>query len=139
MRKQRSGAESQVAELLATARQSLGLSVAFLARMEGPDQYLEVVDSGVPFLFQEGSVQARETSLCQAILDGKVPQVVTDLRDHPEAMKLPAARFPRIRSYISVPVRLTVRRGAAPGEGAGPAGQVAHGRPGARGRRRHRA
>jgi EAL domain-containing protein (putative c-di-GMP-specific phosphodiesterase class I) len=107
VRKQRSGAESQVAELLATARQSLGLSVAFLARMEGPDQYLEVVDSGVPFLFQEGSVQARETSLCQAILDGKVPQVITDLRDHPEAMKLPAARFPRIRSYISVPVRLS--------------------------------
>jgi EAL domain-containing protein (putative c-di-GMP-specific phosphodiesterase class I) len=105
--KQRSGAESQVAELLATARQSLGLSVAFLARMEGPDQYLEVVDSGVPFLFQEGSVQPRETSLCQAVLDGKVPEVIPDLRDHPAAMKLPAARFPRIRSYISVPVRLS--------------------------------
>jgi EAL domain-containing protein (putative c-di-GMP-specific phosphodiesterase class I) len=105
--KNRTGAESQVAELLATARESLGLSVAFLARMEGPDQFLEVVDSGVPFLFQEGSVQRRETSLCQAILDGKVPEVVPDLRDHPEAMKLPAARFPRIRSYISVPVRLS--------------------------------
>ena len=107
MAKQRSGAEAQVAELLATARQSLGLSVAFLARMEGEDQYLEVVDSGVPFLFQEGSVQRRETSLCQAILDGKVPQVVPDLRDYPEAMKLPAARFPRVRSYVSVPVRLS--------------------------------
>jgi EAL domain-containing protein (putative c-di-GMP-specific phosphodiesterase class I) len=105
--KQRSGAEAQVAELLATARESLGLSVAFLARMEGPDQYLEVVDSGVPFLFQEGSVQRRETSLCQAVLDGKLPEVVPDLRDYPEAMKLPATRFPRVRSYISVPVRLS--------------------------------
>jgi EAL domain-containing protein (putative c-di-GMP-specific phosphodiesterase class I) len=105
--KQRSGAESQVAELLATARESLGLSVAFLARMVGPDQHLEVVDSGVPFLFQEGSVQPRATSLCQAVLDGKVPEVIPDLRAHPEAMKLPAARFPRIRSYISVPVRLS--------------------------------
>jgi EAL domain-containing protein (putative c-di-GMP-specific phosphodiesterase class I) len=107
VRKQRSSAESQVAEVLASARESLGLSVAFLARMDWPDQHLEVVDSGVPFLFQEGSVQPRETSLCQAILDGKVPQVVPDLREHPEAMKLPAARFPRIRSYISVPVRLS--------------------------------
>jgi EAL domain-containing protein (putative c-di-GMP-specific phosphodiesterase class I) len=105
--KQRSGAEAQVAELLATARESLGLSVAFLARMEGPDQYLEVVDSGVPFLFQEGSVQRRETSQCQAVLDGKLPEVVPDLRDYPEAMKLPATRFPRVRSYISVPVRLS--------------------------------
>jgi EAL domain-containing protein (putative c-di-GMP-specific phosphodiesterase class I) len=105
--KRRSGAEAQVAELLSTARESLGLSVAFLARMDGPDQYLEVVDSGVPFLFQEGSVQPRETSLCQAVLDGKLPEVVPDLRDYPEAMKLPATRFPRVRSYISVPVRLS--------------------------------
>jgi EAL domain-containing protein (putative c-di-GMP-specific phosphodiesterase class I) len=105
--KQRSSAEAQVAELLATARTSLGLSVAFLARMDGPDQILEVVDSAVPFLFQEGNVQRRETSLCQAILDGKAPEVIRDLRDHPEAMKLPAARFPRIRSYVSVPVRLS--------------------------------
>jgi EAL domain-containing protein (putative c-di-GMP-specific phosphodiesterase class I) len=105
--KQRTAGEAQVAELLATARESLGLTAAFLARMDGPDQYLEVVDSAVPFLFQEGNVQRRETSLCQAILDGKVPEVMPDLRDHPEAMKLPAARFPRIRSYVSVPVRLS--------------------------------
>ncbi|HET8615338.1 MAG TPA: EAL domain-containing protein [Actinomycetales bacterium] len=103
----RSAAEAQVAELLATARRSLGLTAAFLARMDGPDQILEVVDSSVPFLFSEGSVQRRETSLCQAILDGKVPEVVPDLRDHPEGMRLPAARFPRVRSYVSVPVRLS--------------------------------
>lgn len=107
MAKQRSGAEAQVAELLETARESLGLTAAFLARLEGPDQFIEVVDSSVPFLFREGSVQKRETSLCQAILDGKAPEVITDLRDHPEAMKLPAARFPRVRSYVSVPVRLS--------------------------------
>ena len=71
MAKQRTAGEAQVAELLATARESLGLTAAFLARMDGPDQYLEVVDSAVPFLFQEGNVQRRETSLCQAILDGK--------------------------------------------------------------------
>lgn len=30
--------------------------------------------------------------------------MIQDLRDHPEAMELPAARFPRLRSYVSVPV-----------------------------------
>lgn len=107
MATKRSGAEAQVAELLATARESLGLTAAFLARMDGPDQIIEVVDSAVPLLFQEGSVQRRETSLCQAILDGKVPEVIPDLRAHPDAMRLPAAKFPRIRSYVSVPVRLS--------------------------------
>src|SRR6185312_8654207 len=33
--------------------------------------------------------------------------VIPDLKDHPEAMKLPAARMPRLRSYVSVPVVLS--------------------------------
>ena len=103
----RSEAEQQVADLLRTAKQSLGLSVAFLSRMDGTTQHLEVVESSVPFLFKEGVTQVQETSLCQAILDKKLPAVIPDLTKFPEAMKLPAARLPRIRSYVSVPVVLS--------------------------------
>ena len=71
MTRQRSDAEQQVAELLRTAKQALGMSVAFLTRMDGATQYLEVVESSVPFLFKEGNQQVQETSLCQAILDKK--------------------------------------------------------------------
>nr|WP_269204750.1 EAL domain-containing protein [Motilibacter deserti] len=90
-----------------TAKEALGLSVTFLTRMDGETQHLEVVDSSVPFLFQEGYRQRQEATLCQAIRDGKLPPVIPNLKDHPEAMKLPAARFPRIRSYVSVPVVLS--------------------------------
>ncbi len=103
----RSEAEQQVADLLRTAKHSLGLSVAFLSRMDGTTQHLEVVESSVPFLFKEGVTQVQETSLCQAILDKKLPAVIPDLTKFPEAMKLPAARLPRIRSYVSVPVVLS--------------------------------
>jgi EAL domain-containing protein (putative c-di-GMP-specific phosphodiesterase class I) len=51
--------------------------------------------------------QRQETTLCQAILDGKLPAVIPDLKSFPAAMKLPAARLPRIRSYVSVPVVLS--------------------------------
>jgi EAL domain-containing protein (putative c-di-GMP-specific phosphodiesterase class I) len=46
-------------------------------------------------------------TLCQAILDRKIPQVIPDLTVFPEAMKLPAAKMPRLRSYVSVPVTLS--------------------------------
>ncbi|MGV8967721.1 MAG: sensor domain-containing phosphodiesterase [Cellulomonas sp.] len=103
----RSDAEQQVAELLRTAKDALGLSVAFLTRMDGTTQHLEVVDSSIPFIFREGARLPQATTFCQAILDGRLPAVIGDVRDHPEAMALPAARFPRLRSYVSVPVRLS--------------------------------
>jgi EAL domain-containing protein (putative c-di-GMP-specific phosphodiesterase class I) len=96
-----------VADLLRTAKKSLRLSVAFLSRLDGTTQHLEVVESSVPFLFQEGYQQRQELTLCQAILDGDLPTVIPDLRKHPKAMALPAARMPRLRSYVSVPVTLS--------------------------------
>ncbi|MDP5184274.1 EAL domain-containing protein [Blastococcus sp. BMG 814] len=105
--KHRTDTEQQIADLLQTAKKSLRLSVAFLSRLDGTSQHLEVVESSVPFLFQEGVTQAQETTLCQAVLDRKLPAVIPNLKDFPEAMKLPAARMPRIRSFVSVPVTLS--------------------------------
>jgi EAL domain-containing protein (putative c-di-GMP-specific phosphodiesterase class I) len=105
--KQRSEAERQVADLLLTAKKSLRLSVAFLTRMDGTTQHLEVVESSVPFLFKEGVTQEQDTSLCQAVIDKKLPAVMPNLKDFPFAMTLPASRLPRIRSFVSVPVVLS--------------------------------
>lgn len=69
MAKQRSAAEQQIAELLVAARRSLHLSVAFLSRMDGTTQHIEVVESSAPFLFKEGATQRQQTTFCQAILD----------------------------------------------------------------------
>lgn len=107
MSPQRNAAQEQIGELLHTARKSLGLSMAFLSRMDGTTQHLEVVDSSVPLIMKDGTTQVQETSFCQAILDKRLPEVIPDVRKFPDAMKLPAARFPRIRSYVSVPVRLS--------------------------------
>jgi EAL domain-containing protein (putative c-di-GMP-specific phosphodiesterase class I) len=105
--KGRSDAEQQVADLLVTAKKSLHLSVAFLTRMDGTTQHLEVVESSVPFLFKEGVTQRQDMTLCQAIFDKLLPAVMPNLKDFPFAMTLPAARLPRIRSYVSVPVVLS--------------------------------
>src|SRR6476469_2811944 len=77
----RTDAEQQIADLLQTARRSLRLSVAFLSRLDGTTQHLEVVETSVPFLFQEGYQQRQEVTLCQAILDRKLPAVIPNLAD----------------------------------------------------------
>ena len=107
MGRQRSAAEQQIAELLQTARTSLRLSVAFLSRLDGTTQHLEVVESSLPLIFRDGITQKQETSFCQAILDGRLPAVIPDVKAHPLAMTLPTARIPRIRSYVSAPVVLS--------------------------------
>jgi EAL domain-containing protein (putative c-di-GMP-specific phosphodiesterase class I) len=88
---------------LRTAKDALGLSLTFLSRLEGDMQYLDVVESSIP-LFHDGQTQRRETSICQWVLDGKLPSVIPNLAKLPEAKQLPAAKFPRIRSFVSVPV-----------------------------------
>ncbi|SFT91733.1 EAL domain, c-di-GMP-specific phosphodiesterase class I (or its enzymatically inactive variant) [Geodermatophilus amargosae] len=107
MARQRTEAEQQIAELLRTARKSLHMSVAFLSRMDGTTQHLEVVDTRVPLLVQEKKRQVQETSFCQAVLDGRLPAVIDDVTRYPVAMSLPSARIPRIRSYVSTPVTLS--------------------------------
>lgn len=65
-----------------------------------------MVESSIP-LFKDGQTQPQATSFCQAILDGKLPKVIPNVARLPEAKRLPAARFPRIRSFVSVPVVLS--------------------------------
>jgi EAL domain-containing protein (putative c-di-GMP-specific phosphodiesterase class I) len=107
MARQRTDAEQQIADLLRTARKSLQMSVAFLSRMDGTTQTFEVVDSRVPVLFKDGTTARQDTSFCQKILDGDLPPVIDDVKRYPLAMSLPAARIPRIRSYVSTPVTLS--------------------------------
>ncbi len=107
MARKRTDTEQQVADLLRTARKSLHMPVAFLTRMDGTTQHLEVVDTRVPVLVQEGAKVAQETSFCQKIIDGELPAVMDDVKKYPLAMSLPSARIPRIRSYVSTPVTLS--------------------------------
>ena len=107
MAKPRSDVDQQIGDLLRTAKASLRMSATFLTRMDGTTQTLEVVESSIPLLFREGAQVQQETSLCQAVLDGELPAVLPDLTAFPAAMALPAARLPRLRSFVTVPVHLS--------------------------------
>jgi EAL domain-containing protein (putative c-di-GMP-specific phosphodiesterase class I) len=106
MVKERGDTAQQIADLLRAAKGSLGLGLAFLSRMDGLTQHLEVVESASPALLSDGSRQPQETSFCQAIMDGRLPSVIPDVEKFPAAMELPGAQM-GVRSFVSVPVILS--------------------------------
>jgi EAL domain-containing protein (putative c-di-GMP-specific phosphodiesterase class I) len=101
-----SEAEQQVARLLSTARQKLDLSVAFLSRIDATSRTLQVVDSALPEI-SAGYSGPRDSGFCLAVVEGRLPQVMPDARNVPEAVRLLPAGLPPIRSHISVPVVLS--------------------------------
>jgi EAL domain-containing protein (putative c-di-GMP-specific phosphodiesterase class I) len=101
-----SATDRQIAGLLAAARRALGLSVAFLSRVDATTRTLEHVDSDLPG-FRAGWSGPRAGSHCAAVLEGRLPRLVADAREHPEAVRLQPADLPEIRSHVSVPVVLS--------------------------------
>jgi EAL domain-containing protein (putative c-di-GMP-specific phosphodiesterase class I) len=101
-----SEAERQVASLLQTARRKLDLSVAFLSRIDETTRTMQVVDSELAGL-QDGYTGPRDSGFCLAVVEGRLPQVMPDVRDFPEAMRLHPADLPQIRGHVSVPVVLS--------------------------------
>src|SRR5690348_8472663 len=89
---QRGETAQQIADLLRSARSSLGLDLAFLSRMDGVVQHLEVVECTEPGLVHDGATQSQETSFCQLIMDGRLPPIIPDVADIPLAMGLPAVQ-----------------------------------------------
>ena len=106
MQRERSAADEQVAGLLRTARTRLGLSVAFLSRIDETTRTMEVVDSATPEV-ADGYCGPRDSGLCQAIVDGRLPRVIPDARAMPVAAALQPADLPEIHGYVGVPVVLS--------------------------------
>jgi len=104
--RERTAAERQVADLLRTARRKLDLSVAFLSRIDATTRTLQVVDSAFP-LVQDGWSGPKEGTVCLAVVEGRLPQVMTDVHDFPEAVRLLPPALDQMRGHISVPVVLS--------------------------------
>ena len=106
MQRRRSEAEAQIARLLRTARRKLDLSVAFLSRVDERARTMQVVDTllAAP---ADGYSGPRDSGFCLAVLEGRLPRVMPDVRRVPEAMALHPADLPQIRGHVSVPVVLS--------------------------------
>jgi len=87
--------------LLATARAQLGMEIAYISELTAGEQVVRyAVGSGS--LIAPGGRWPLEVTLCQRMLDGDLPAVIEDTKEHPAA--LPVSDL--VRSYVGVPLAL---------------------------------
>lgn len=92
---------------LAAVRTHLGMDVAFISQFTAGQRVFRHVDSETgqaPIAVGEGG--PLEESYCQRVVDGRLPELMPDAFDEPEALALPATRSLPVRAHLSVPIRL---------------------------------
>lgn len=102
--------DSAVTEMLQLLRQRLAMDVVFVSEFVDGQRVFRYVDSAgnrsknKP-LIPLGHSDPLEQTWCQRVVDGRLPQFITDSNKLPDRAKLPATPFP-IGTYLSTPIFL---------------------------------
>jgi len=96
-----------IQRILQAIRKHLGMEVAYVSRFSGDRSYLRDVDApGLEHLVKAGDSFAIDDIYCRHILDGRLPQLITDTALYPIAASLPITAAVPIGAHLSVPVYL---------------------------------
>jgi GAF domain-containing protein len=100
--------QSTIAGLLRAARGQLGLEVALLAELTGEAQVYRAVDGdGASFGLLVDHAIALEESYCHHVVNGRLPNVMRDVRSHPIAGDMAITASTAVGAYVSVPIHLS--------------------------------
>lgn len=100
-------AKPALARVLNAIRIHLGMDVAFVSEFAGGRRFFRHVDARDP----NGPVQIDksdpvEDSYCSRVIDGRLPELMTDACLNAEALSLAATRALPVGAHLSVPIRL---------------------------------
>ncbi len=97
-------------DLLDFAREQLGMDLAFVGEFRrsptGGEQVVRAVSRAGSLLVAVGAVTDLARTLCQRVMDGRLPRAAADTADLPAAEEVPAVVSLPIRSYVTVPLTL---------------------------------
>jgi EAL domain-containing protein (putative c-di-GMP-specific phosphodiesterase class I) len=96
-----------VDRILRSVRTHLGMDVAFVAEFRAHDRVFRHVDAQGQTPIQPGDAVPLERGFCQRVVDGRLPQLIVDAPNLPEAAGLPETHAVPIGSHLSVPIRLS--------------------------------
>ncbi|MCJ0975013.1 EAL domain-containing protein [Pseudomonas sp. PS1] len=95
-------------EVLRSVRSHLDMDVAFVAEVvQGLRVFRHVDGRSDPLPICVGGADPLSDSYCQRVIDGRLPQLIPDTSQLPEAASLPITAILAIGSYISVPIRFS--------------------------------
>jgi GAF domain-containing protein len=91
--------------VLRLARRELDMDAAFLGEITASEEIIRNVSGPVErFQLAEGMKIPLDDTVCRAVLEGRLPNVLQDLADDPACAALGLPRSPEIRAYIGVPL-----------------------------------
>lgn len=93
---------------LAALRRHLEMDVAFISHIHDGVREFKVVDSqdlNPPIAV--GDYGPLEDGYCQRVIDGRLPEIINDAFELPEAMSLPVTAMLPVRAHMSVPIRMS--------------------------------
>ena len=97
--------DSAMNQLLHLIREELEMDVAFVSEFVDGQRVMRHVDAGPGAeLVVPGFSQPVEDTLCQRVLDGRLPQLLTDLPELRKSMPLPEMPI-AIGAHLGVPVQ----------------------------------
>lgn len=96
-----------IGAMLRLVRQNLGLDVAFIGEFVGDHRIFRHVDADAPGPVRVGGADRLEESYCARVVDGRLPELIPDTADVPEALRMPVTRALPVGSHLSVPIRLS--------------------------------
>lgn len=100
------GAQS-VGRILSAVRAHLDMDIAFVSRFRERDRIFTHVDAEGPAPIQVGDVLSLEDGYCQKVVDGRLPELISDTRRVPATADIAATHEIPIGSHMSVPIRLS--------------------------------
>ncbi len=99
-------ADAGVDCILNAVRLHLGMEIAFASRFIDGRREFTHLDADIPLPVTIGDSEPLKDTLCQRILDGRLPELIHDASDYAAARELPITAALPIGSHLNVPLRL---------------------------------
>jgi EAL domain-containing protein (putative c-di-GMP-specific phosphodiesterase class I) len=97
-----------VAQALRSVRELLGMRVAFVSEFSEGQRVFRYIDSEPGYApIAVGGSDPLEESYCQRVVDGRLPELIPDACELPEALTLAATRALPVGAHLSVPIRFS--------------------------------
>jgi len=100
-----SGGRSAIDAVLDAVRQHLGMEIAFTSRYVGEEREFTHIRTDIPVPSAPGDREPADQSYCWHVLNGRLPELITDAADIPFAATLPITAALPVGGHISVPLR----------------------------------
>lgn len=98
--------DQRITALLGELRQRMGMDVVFVSEFCDGQRVFRFVEGNAALGLRAGDAAPLEQSYCQRVVQGRLPELVTDARLMAASAELPATPFP-VGAHLSTPLVLS--------------------------------